>query len=71
MESISFEQALQRIEEIVKTLESNQSSLEQSVELFQEGIELSKICSNKLETIGTKVAQIATNGTLKDLKIEE
>lgn len=70
MENISFEDALKRIEEIVKELESNQVSLESSVDLFQEGITLSKLCSNKLENIEKKVAKIAVNGNLEDLDFE-
>lgn len=51
MDNITFEQAMNRLEEIIKTLEDNQTSLENSVELFQEGIKLSKICSDKLAGI--------------------
>ena len=42
MENITFEQAMNRLEEIVSALENNQISLEKSVELFQEGIQLTK-----------------------------
>lgn len=71
MENMTFEQALERIEEIVKALESNQTSLDNSVQLFQEGVELSKYCSEKLENIENKVAKISNNGVLEDLIIEE
>lgn len=70
MENMTFEQALQRIDEIVKSLESNQTSLDNSVALFQEGIELSKYCSNKLENIEQKVSKILVDGKLEDLTIE-
>ena len=50
---------------------NNQTSLENSVELFQEGIKLSKICSDKLAGIENKVAKILVDGKLEDLKIEE
>ena len=71
MENITFEQAMKRLEEIVSALEDNQVSLEKSVELFQEGIKLSKICSDKLAGIEDKVAKILVEGKLEDLKIEE
>ena len=58
MDNITFEQAMKRLEEIIKELEDNQTSLENSVELFQEGIKLSKICSDKLAGIENKVAKI-------------
>lgn len=71
MENITFEQAMKRLEEIVRILEDEQTSLENSVELFQEGIKLSKICSDKLIGIEDRVAKILTDGKLEDLKIEE
>ena len=57
MENITFEQAMNRLEEIVSALENNQISLEKSVELFQEGIQLTKLCNDKLEGIENKVAK--------------
>lgn len=71
MENITFEQAMKRLEEIIADLENNQTSLENSVDLFQEGIKLSKICSDKLTSIEDKVTKILIDGKLEDLKIEE
>ena len=71
MDNITFEQAMSRLEEIIAALENNQISLEKSVDLFQEGIKLSKICSDKLAGIEDKVAEILVDGKLEDLKIEE
>lgn len=71
MEKMTFEQAMTRIEEIVKLLEDNQTSLDQSVELFQEGIQLSKYCNDKLTKVEDKVSKILINGELVDFKIEE
>ncbi|MBS5587210.1 MAG: exodeoxyribonuclease VII small subunit [[Clostridium] spiroforme] len=71
MENITFEQAMKRLEEIVSALEDNQISLEKSVELFQEGIQLTKLCNDKLEGIENKVAKILVDGKLQDLNLEE
>ena len=71
MDNITFEQAMSRLEEIIAALENNQITLEKSVDLFQEGIKLSKICSDKLAGIEDKVAKILVDGKLEDLKIEE
>lgn len=71
MENITFEQAMNRLEEIVSALENNQISLEKSVELFQEGIQLTKLCNVKLEGIENKVAKILVDGKLEDLNLEE
>lgn len=71
MENITFEQAMKRLEEIIDSLENNQVSLEKSVELFQEGIQLTKLCNDKLDGIENKVAKILIDGKLEDLTVEE
>lgn len=71
MEKMTFEQAIKRLEEIVKLLEDNQISLDQSIELFQEGIQLSKYCNDKLTSVEDKLSKILINGELVDFKIEE
>ena len=62
MNNITFEQAMSRLEEIIAALENNQISLEKSVDLFQEGIKLSKICSDKLNLSGWKVRRSKNRG---------
>ena len=71
MENLTYEQAISRLEEIVNQFENNEISLEKSISLFQEGIELSQLCDLKLKNIQAKVAQIYEEGQLKDLKTEE
>ena len=44
----TFEEAVARIEEIVNKLENEQVSLEESIKLYTEGMELSVICRQKL-----------------------
>ena len=51
MEKMTFEQAIKRLEEIVNLLENNETSLDDSVELFQEGVQLSQYCSKKLGNV--------------------
>lgn len=52
---IKFEDALKRVEEIVLKLESGESELEDSLALYQEGIEQLKFCQQKLEEVKKKV----------------
>jgi exodeoxyribonuclease VII small subunit len=52
---MEFETALQRLEEIVKALESGELSLASSLELFEEGIKLSRFCHAKLDEAERKV----------------
>ncbi len=51
----SFEKALLRLDEIAEKLEQGNSSLEESLSLFEEGIKLTRFCSQKLEEAKKKV----------------
>jgi len=46
---LSFEQALTKLEEVVKQLENKNISLDEAVKLYNEGLELSKICYEELK----------------------
>lgn len=51
----SFEQAMDQLEQIVSQLESGDVPLEKAIELFQEGMKLSQLCSQKLEQVERKI----------------
>jgi exodeoxyribonuclease VII small subunit len=51
----TFEEAMQRLEEIVHNLEDGQMPLEDALKVFEEGMKLSKFCSGKLEEAEKKV----------------
>jgi len=71
MEDMTYEKAIKRLEDIIEQLENNEIPLEDSISLFQEGIQLSQYCDKKLKTIQAQVAQIYENGHLKDFQGEE
>lgn len=50
-----FEEAMGRLEELVKKLEGGDLSLDESLEVFEEGIKLSRWCMKKLEEAERKV----------------
>lgn len=58
LENISFEQALERLEHVVAQLESGDVPLEQAIELYQEGMKLSSICSSKLQQVESKIEML-------------
>lgn len=63
-EELSFEQAMDKLETIVSKLESGDIPLEQAIDLFQEGMRLSQLCSGKLENVERKIEMlIEENGT--------
>ena len=45
----SFEQSLRQLEKIVEELESGDLPLEKAIKKFEEGIQLSRYCSQKLD----------------------
>jgi exodeoxyribonuclease VII small subunit len=50
-----FEEAMERLEQIVEGLESGKLSLEESLKIFEEGMNLVNFCSKKLEQAEQKV----------------
>lgn len=52
---LTFEKALERLERIVTELEEPERGLEASLELFEEGVSLSRFCRGKLEEIQKRV----------------
>jgi len=46
---ITFEEALNRLEEIVRQLEDGQLPLEKALEVYAEGVEVSKLCQSALD----------------------
>ena len=56
---LSFEDALKRLEEIVRTLERGEAPLDKSVELYQEGDKLKRHCEARLKAAQARIEQIA------------
>ena len=51
----NFEDALKRLEDIVRELENSEVGLDQALELFEEGTKLSKFCAKKLSNVEKRV----------------
>lgn len=56
---LSFEAALARLEEIVRTLEKGEAPLDRSIELYQEGDRLKRHCEARLKAAQMRIEQIA------------
>jgi exodeoxyribonuclease VII small subunit len=54
----NFESALNRLEEISNLLENEDTPLEDSIKLFEEGIELKEFCEEKLKSAKLKIDKI-------------
>jgi exodeoxyribonuclease VII small subunit len=59
--SNEFEKAFQQLEMIVKRLESEEMPLDESLQLFEEGIRLSRFCNQKLEEVEKKIELILSD----------
>ena len=66
---ISFEQAMERLEEIVAKMESGKSPLDESFGLFEEGTKLLAFCSKELDRAEKKVKLLAKDGELEDFDL--
>jgi exodeoxyribonuclease VII small subunit len=53
-----FEQSFQQLETIVKRLEGEELPLDESLQLFEEGIRLSRFCHQRLEEVEKKIELI-------------
>lgn len=67
MKEVKFEEAINKLEEIAKELESGNLSLDDSVSKFEEGMELSKTCSKILNDAEKRINILID----KEGKIEE
>lgn len=57
-QNVSFEEAMKQLEEIVSQLEHGDVPLEKAIDLFQQGMKLSQLCSQKLEQVERKIEMI-------------
>lgn len=69
LENLSFEQALQELEILVRRLEEGRLPLEESITAYEKGVALKSHCQAKLQAAKLKVDQIVlkSNGEI-DLK---
>ena len=61
MGELKFEKAVQRLEKIVDDLEKGELDIDKSLEMFEEGIKMSRICSKKLNEAEAKVEKLTRN----------
>ncbi len=59
-EKIAFEEAVAELENIVKTLENGDCTLDNSIELFKKGVELSVLCDKKLKEADKAMLKLTT-----------
>jgi exodeoxyribonuclease VII small subunit len=70
IKSLSFEDAMARLEKIVDALDSGDVSLEKSIEIYEQGAALQRHCEDKLKKAEMRVQKIVTaaDGTAKGVE---
>lgn len=63
---MKFEEAMKELEAVVSQIESGTKGLDESVELFEKGIELSKSCQKMLDSAEKKVRVLMADGSEVD-----
>lgn len=68
----SFEQAMEKLEQIVERLEEGEVPLEKAITMYQEGMTLSNTCHEKLQKVEKQMDEIVDeNGEVTPLDNEE
>lgn len=60
--TITFEAAMERLEEISRLLESGAEGLDDSLKLYEEGVSLIRLCTQKLEAAEQSVKVLQMHG---------
>ena len=55
MGTAKFEEALEKLEEIVRRMEAGEMTMEESLKAFEEGIKLARFCTKKLDEADRRV----------------
>ncbi len=65
VKKMSLEKSFEKLEEIVKKLESGDESLEKSLKLFEQGVNISDECQKSLEDLENRVKIISNNREIR------
>jgi exodeoxyribonuclease VII small subunit len=69
---ITFEDAMTNLQQIVDKLEEGDVPLEEAIIIYKEGMELSKLCHDKLKSVEEQLTQIITeDGRTESFSIDE
>ena len=68
----SFEEAVGRLEEIVRLLENGTATLDESLKLYEEGIALVRVCNDKLDSAEKKikVLTLSEDGSVEEKELD-
>jgi exodeoxyribonuclease VII small subunit len=70
-EELSFETAMEQLEEIVEKLEEGEVPLEKALEFYQKGMDLSKYCHDTLQKAEIQLTKMITDDGEKSFDLDE
>ena len=62
----TLEEVFAQLDDLAEKLEDTETSLEDSFNLYKQGMELLKFCSDKLDTVEKKMLQMNEDGTFSE-----
>lgn len=69
---LSFEENLEKLEVIVKKLESGETPLDDAIKEFNEAMKLAKLCDEKLKSAEEAITKLVNkDGEVVDFQVEE
>ena len=71
MKELSFEEKLEKLESIVKELESGGVPLNDAIAKFNEAMLLANDCNKILESANETINKVVNNDRIEDFKVEE
>jgi exodeoxyribonuclease VII small subunit len=69
----TFENAMKQLEQIAQELEAGELSLEMAMKKFEEGIQLSRFCTKKLDETERRISMLLqdTDGAIQEVPFED
>lgn len=67
----TFEEAMEQLEGIVQRLEEGDVPLEEALTIYKKGMELSKLCHDKLKTVEEQLTSVITENGEEEFIIKE
>ncbi|MGE8078058.1 exodeoxyribonuclease VII small subunit [Peribacillus loiseleuriae] len=69
---LTFEQAMEELEQVVEKLEEGDVPLEEAITIYKKGMDLSRLCHTKLQSVEEQLTQILReDGELEEFASEE
>ena len=70
-ENITFEKAIEELEDIIQSLEQGDVPLDNTIELYERGAKLKDFCEKKLKDAEIKIKKINKDTKNKEISIED